>query len=125
MESRWRSFWDNCLRNGYVRKMQKQPLGARAGLLRFRGRCEPQVGVWSDGGRRLRHLPTVLSPTTPGLFMGTDGMPRSHPQFSELKWGNASAQPDSCHPLPSPQTHTRWVSWPFAPAAPLCSYVLD
>lgn len=90
-----------------------------------RGRCEPQVGVWSDGGRRLRHLPTVLSPTTPGLFMGTDGTPRSHPQFSELKWGNASAQPDSCHPLPSPQTHTRWVSWPFAPAAPLCSYVLD
>lgn len=27
-----------------------------------RGRCEPQVGVWSDGGRRLRHLPNSALP---------------------------------------------------------------
>lgn len=126
MESRWRSFWDNCLRNGYVRKMQKQPLGARAGLLRFtEDGASPRLGSGLMGEGGSATCPTVLSPTTPGLFMGTDGTPRSHPQFSELKWGNASAQPDSCHPLPSPQTHTRWVSWPFAPAAPLCSYVLD
>lgn len=53
MESRWRSFWDNCLRNGYVRKMQKQPLGARAGLLRFtEDGASPRLGcgLMGEGG---------------------------------------------------------------------------
>lgn len=47
------------------------------------------------------------------------------PRVSEIRWVNAGAQPGPSHPLPSPQTHTRWVSWPFAPEALLCSYVLD
>ena len=85
----------------------------------------PSVGVCSEQGRRLCCLPNSAIHTTLACLWAQMACPGCTPRVSELRWVNAGAQPGPSHPLPSPQTHTRWVSWPFAPESPLCSCVLD
>lgn len=48
----------------------------------YRGLCKSQRG--KSGPACL----TVLSTTTPGLFMGMDGMPRTHPSILRAQVGN-------------------------------------
>ena len=70
-------------------------------------------------------LPNSAIHTTLACLWPQMAHPGCTPRVSEIRWVNAGAQPGPTHPQPSPQTHTRWVSWPFAPEAHLCSYVLD
>lgn len=77
----------------------------------------------SPGGAGSGWMEEGGSAATPGLFMGPAGMPRTHPSVLRAQEGECHCPACPCHPLPSPQTHTRWVSWPFALAAPLCSWV--
>lgn len=83
MESRWSSCWEECLRNVDGRKTGKHSRD-RVGLLRF---ASPGwgPGLMQEKGSAAR-LP-VLSRTTPGLFMGTDGMSRTHPSALRVQVG--------------------------------------
>lgn len=81
MESRWSSCWEECPRNVDTRKPGKHGRG-RAGLRRF---ASPWVG--SGLMQEKSSAAHLLSRTTPGLFTGTDGMPRTHPSALRVQVG--------------------------------------
>lgn len=68
------------MRSLYVRNTGKQQSWGPGWVPKFsEDNLSPSVGVCSDGGRGLCCLPNSALHTTPGLFVGTDGMPRTHP----------------------------------------------
>lgn len=71
-----------------MKNIGKQQLGARVPLLRFtEDSASPRVGSGLMGEGGSAACLTVLSTTTHGLFMGIDGMPRTHPSVLRAQVG--------------------------------------
>lgn len=76
---------EECL---YGKDWETIGLGARVGMLRFtEDSASPRAGVWSVGGGGLCYLPNSALQHRPGLFMGPEGMPRTHPSVLTTQVG--------------------------------------